>query len=88
MSKKNKGFFTFLMGAAAGATALFLSKKENRDKAQEALNDMSDKAQVLKKDWDEDPDAVVADVKVGVKQKAQQALEAVKSKFEKQEVEE
>ncbi len=89
MSKKNnKGLFTFLMGAAAGATALFLSKKENRDKAKETVDQVSDKAQTLKKELEENPEAVVAEVKSSVKQKAQQAVKAVKSKFKKNQTEE
>ena len=33
MSKKGNGLFTLIAGVAAGAAAMFLSKKENRVKA-------------------------------------------------------
>ncbi len=37
MSKKGKGLFTLIAGAAAGAAALFLSKEENRVKTVKAV---------------------------------------------------
>lgn len=36
MSKKGKGLFTLIAGVAAGAAAMFLSKKENRVKTVKA----------------------------------------------------
>lgn len=37
MAKKG-GLLAMLLGAAAGVAAVFLSKKENRDKAKDILN--------------------------------------------------
>ncbi len=36
MSKQGKGLFALVAGVAAGAAAMFLSKKENRDKTVQA----------------------------------------------------
>ena len=37
---KSKGMFAFLAGMAAGATALFLSNEENRQKTKAGLNEL------------------------------------------------
>ncbi|MBU0578983.1 hypothetical protein KKE34_02855 [Patescibacteria group bacterium] len=37
MSKKGKGLLALIAGVAAGATAIFLSKEENRTKAAKAV---------------------------------------------------
>lgn len=50
MSKKQAktGLIAFLAGAAAGAAALFLSKKENREKTKQVLEDGVEKAKEVK----------------------------------------
>jgi CHASE3 domain sensor protein len=45
MSKKSSGLFTFITGLAMGAAAVFLSKKQNREKTLDLVN--KTKKQVL-----------------------------------------
>jgi hypothetical protein len=44
MAKKKSGLFPMLVGMAAGAAAVFFSKKENRTKASKAAKKVSAKA--------------------------------------------
>lgn len=44
------GVLSFLGGLAAGAAAVFFSKKENRDKVKEATGDMVEKAKTVADD--------------------------------------
>lgn len=43
-NKKKGGLLALLTGVAAGAVAVFLSKKENREKTKEAVREASTKA--------------------------------------------
>lgn len=76
---KNTGLGTLLTGVVMGAAAVFLSKKENRDKARETLKKASDKAKKLKSDYQKDPEKVKAQLKAEGKRLAEQALKEAKT---------
>lgn len=48
MSKKSTGLLALVAGVAAGAAALFLSKKENRDKVAKTSKEISRKVKANK----------------------------------------
>ncbi len=62
MSNKSGNLFTFLTGAAIGAAAVFLSKKQNRDKAQKSLEEAREQIAKLKKQYHSDPDKFKQDM--------------------------
>jgi gas vesicle protein len=66
--KKSGGLLPFLGGAVAGAAAVFLSKKENRDKAKETMEEVVEKAKELKEDAEEVRDEVASKTKPAQKQ--------------------
>lgn len=77
MSKKNKsGLTTFLIGLAAGAATVFLSKKENRDKVQRGVDHTIKQAKQLKEEAEEDPQKV----KIKAEKKAKEIANQVKEK--------
>ncbi len=57
MPKKSGGLFTLLSGVAMGAAAVFLSKKENRDKASKALHQAGEEIEQAVNDYKKDPEA-------------------------------
>lgn len=74
-SKKGPGMLTFLTGMAAGAAAVFFSKKENRDKTKEAVDQAVEKAKEV-------GDDVVKQSKT-VEQKAKKEANKIAAKVEK-----
>jgi membrane protein implicated in regulation of membrane protease activity len=72
-SKGGLGLLAFLTGVAAGATALFLSKKENRDKTKQAVDQAVDKAKEVAEDVAEQSQKVKADAEKKVKEIAKKA---------------
>ena len=78
MSKKNKsGLAAFVVGLAAGAAAVFLSKKENRDKVQQGVDKTIKQAKQLKEEVEEDPQKVKAKAEKKAKEIAGQVKEKV-----------
>lgn len=70
--KKNSGVsvFTLLAGVAAGAAALFFSKKENRDKTVEVVKNAEKKITEVSKEIKKDPKAFANKVVEEVSKKA------------------
>lgn len=80
MSKKSGGLGALLFGAAMGAAAVFLSKKENRDKTKKVISKAATKAQKLRADYKKNPDKVKNELKAQGEKMAKRALaEAKKS---------
>lgn len=75
--KKSGSLFPFLGGVVAGAAAVFLSKKENRDKAKETMEDVVEKAKELKEDAGEVKNEVVVKTKP-VQKQVKENLDRVK----------
>lgn len=78
MAKKS-GLGTLLAGIAMGAAAVFLSKKENRDKARATLKKAGDKAKRLKSDYQKDPEKVKSQLQAEGKRLAERALKEAKN---------
>lgn len=76
---EKKGLLPFLFGAAAGAAAVFFSKKENRDKTKEAVDTTVKKAKKLKKDIEQNPDKVMKEAK----ETAEKVIETARKKAKK-----
>lgn len=57
MSKRGPGLLSFVVGAAAGATALFLSKPENRVKAEKVAKKVAAKAKRMGAEYQKNPEA-------------------------------
>ena len=83
MSKKGSGLFGFLLGAAAGAAALFLSKKENREVVKREATKVGKKAKQAAKEFKKNPKKFIkketAVVKKAVAQGKKAASKAVKT---------
>lgn len=83
MSKNNGGFFSFVMGLAAGATALFLSKPANRQKASKAVAKTVRKVKQAEAEFKKNPKAfekkVATKAKAVVKKAVKQAVKKAKS---------
>lgn len=79
MSKKAGGLLTFLTGVAAGAAAVFLSKKENRVKTQKVVTKTSKQAKKLAQEAQENPQAFKKKVKTQGKKLAKKALSSSKT---------
>lgn len=58
MAKKSAGFFTLLLGVAAGAAAVLLSSKDNRQKATREIQ----KAKKMATDLEKHPEKVAKKV--------------------------
>lgn len=78
MSKKSGGLGALLFGAAMGAAALFLSKKENRDKTKKVIATATVKAKKLKEEYKKNPAKVKKELKAEGKKLAVKALSAAK----------
>ncbi|KUK79831.1 MAG: hypothetical protein XD95_0084 [Microgenomates bacterium 39_7] len=63
MSKQNKGLFAFLAGVTTGAAAVFFSKKENREKTKEVVDQTVGQAKKIKQEVEEHPEQVEKKVK-------------------------
>jgi len=57
MSKKNTGTFSMLVGALAGAAAVFFSDKKNRQKAKQVIDQNKKKVVKLAKEAKANPEA-------------------------------
>lgn len=78
MAKKSGGLGALLFGAAMGAAALFLSKKENREKTKKVISAATAKAKKLKSDYKKNPTKVKNQLKAEGKKLATKA--AIKAK--------
>lgn len=72
-AKSGVGVLAFLSGAIAGAAALFLSKKENRDKTKQAVDQAVDKAKDAVEDVAEQSKKIKADAEKKMKEIAKKA---------------
>lgn len=80
MAKRSGGLGALLFGAAMGAAAIFLSKKENRDKTKAAISKATSKAKKLRADYKKNPDKVKKELSAQGQKLAKRALaEAKKS---------
>lgn len=80
MSKKSGGLGALLFGAVMGAAAVFLSKKENRDKTKKVITKAASKAQKIRADYQKNPTKVKKELQAQGQKMAQKALaEAKKS---------
>lgn len=70
MSNKSNDLVTFLAGAAAGAAAVFFSKKDNRDKTQKTIEDLKKQVDRLSRQYQEDPQKLKDDLISGGRQVA------------------
>lgn len=81
MAKQSKkGLWGLIVGAAAGAAAVFFSEKENRDKAKEVAAEAKEKATKLKEELEEDPQKVVEKATQDAKKKLKKAVGQSKDK--------
>lgn len=55
MAKKGNGLFTLLIGAAAGAAAVFLSDKQNRRQAEQELQKVTARTKKLARKIEKSP---------------------------------
>ncbi len=78
MSKKSGGLGALLFGAVMGAAAVFLSKKENRDKTKAVITKATSKAQKLKADYKKNPEKVKKELATQGQKLAQKALAEAK----------
>lgn len=74
MSKKSGGLFTLLVGAAAGAVAVFLSDKKNRQQAKATVGKATKTAKKLEAEFKANPDATVAKLKTQAKTAVKRSL--------------
>jgi hypothetical protein len=87
MGKNNGGMFSFLVGMAAGAGALFLSKEKNRKKAKVVARKVGTRAKTAKAAYDKDPVAFKSRAKAEAKRVAKKtAKKAVAKKTAKKRV--
>lgn len=77
MSNKKSGVLPLLVGAAAGAAAVFFSDKKNREMAKKKLAEGKLKAEKIKKEIEKNPEAfakkTATQVQKGAKKIADQA---------------
>ena len=78
MSKKSGGLGDLLFGAVMGAAAVFLSKKENRDKTKKVITKAATKAQKLKAEYKKNPDKVKKQLKAEGTKLAKKTVAAAK----------
>lgn len=78
MNKKNTGFLNLLTGIVAGATAVLLSKKENRIKVIKALKKTSLQSKQIKKDLEKNPDQTLIDLQKKSKKIAKKAFQSIR----------
>ncbi len=75
-----KGLFTFITGVAVGAAALFLSKKENRDKAQQYADVTRSQIEHWAKQYNEDPEAFKEDMLTKGRKLAESTMKQIQEK--------
>lgn len=80
---KKAGLGTLLTGIALGAAALFLSKKENREKTKRVAKKVVAKAQKLKSAYKQNPTKVKQQLKAKGKKLAKKAVVVAKKKVKK-----
>lgn len=74
MAKNNGGMFSFLIGMAAGAGALFLSKEKNRKKTEALVRKISRETNKAKIAYKKDPQAFKAQAKAKVRRVVKRAV--------------
>jgi len=80
MGKNKGGMFSFLIGVAAGAGALFLSKEKNRKKAKVAARKVGARAKTAKTAYDADPVAFKSRAKTEARRVAKRVAKQVVAK--------
>lgn len=78
MSKKGPGLFTFITGLAAGAAAVFLAKKSNRELAAKEIKAATVTAKKIKAEIKKNPKAFEQKMVKQGKKLASQALKTAK----------
>lgn len=79
MSKKGPGLLSFVVGVAAGAAALFLSKPENRVKAKKVARTVATKAKRVSSEYKKNPEAFKKKVAAKAQVAAKRAVKVVKN---------
>jgi len=79
MSKKNSGLLSFVVGLAAGATALFLSKPENRVKAKSVAKKVATKAKKVGAEYKKNPESFKKKVVAKAQSVAKKAVKTAKN---------
>lgn len=82
MSKKS-GLFPLLTGVVLGAAAIFLSKKENREKTKKVVEKAVTKAQKLNADYKKNPKKVTAQLERKGKKLATKVVKQAKKELKK-----
>lgn len=80
---KKAGVFPLLVGAVAGAAAMFFSDKKNRDKAKKVAQQGKKKVLAMKKEAQKDPQAFARKTAAQAEQKARIFARKAKSEANK-----
>lgn len=78
MAKKSGGLGALLFGAAMGAAAVFLSKKENREKTKKVITNATAKAKKIGTEYKNNPEKVKRELRAQGQKLANKALSEAK----------
>jgi hypothetical protein len=85
MAKKQSsiGLLALVTGLAAGAAAVFLSKKENRNQTKKVVNSAAKRAKKISQDFEKNPEKTMDELKKEGRKLADKAIKAVKTQTAK-----